>query len=180
MIARIAVSAVPFAIDKPYSYRVPEGMTVRAGVRVMVPFGKGNRRTEGVVISTEEGSVDGLKAVDRCLDEEPVISDTLLRLAAFLRERCFCTFYDCLRAMLPAPLWFQTKNTYSLTDDRSWQETGCRQQDALAVLRLLQELRGEAELSVLRNAVPDEEALSAALQYLIRKKWIHSEADFLR
>lgn len=180
MIARIAVSAVPFAIDKPYSYRVPEGMTVRAGVRVMVPFGKGNRRTEGVVISTEEGSVDGLKAVDRCLDEEPVISDTMLRLAAFLRERCFCTFYDCLRAMLPAPLWFQTKNTYSLTDDRSWQETGCRQQDALAVLRLLQELGGEAELSVLRNAVPDEEALSAALQYLIRKKWIHSEADFLR
>ena len=50
MIAKIAVSAATFAIDKPYSYFVPEHMTLIPGMRVTVPFGRGNRQTEGVVL----------------------------------------------------------------------------------------------------------------------------------
>ncbi|MBQ2786013.1 MAG: primosomal protein N' [Oscillospiraceae bacterium] len=180
MIAKIAVSAAPFAIDKPYSYFVPETLSLKPGMRVTVPFGKGNRRSEGVVLSLEEGCADGLKPVDQSLDPEPLVSDTMLRLAAFLRERCFCTFYDCLRAMLPAALWFHTKNTYRLTEDRSWQEKGCRQSDAASVLQLLLELGGEAQESVLRETVTDEEAFQVAIRYLIRKKWIHDEAKYLR
>ena len=49
MVAKIAVSAANFAIDKPYSYRVPQEMTLLPGMRVMVPFGRGNRHCEGVV-----------------------------------------------------------------------------------------------------------------------------------
>ena len=121
MIAKIAVSAATFAIDKPYSYRVPEGMLLVPGVRVTVPFGPGNRRTEGVVIELAEGSTEGLKTVEQCLDKEPLVSDTMLRLAAFLRERCFCSFYDCLRVLLPAGLWFRETSLYRLSEDRSWQ-----------------------------------------------------------
>ena len=179
MIAKIAVSAAPFAIDKPYSYRIPDGMRLSPGVRVTVPFGRGNRRTEGVVLSVEECSEEGLKTVDACLDTEPLISENMLRLAAFLRERCFCTLYECLRAMLPAPLWFRTKNTYSLTDDRSWQEKGCRQGDASIILNHLQELGGEADETVLRALFADEEAFYSALQYLLRKKWIAGAQSYL-
>ena len=50
MVAKIAVAAANFAIDKPYSYWVPEGMALQPGVRVSVPFGRGNRRSEGVVL----------------------------------------------------------------------------------------------------------------------------------
>ena len=39
MIAKIAVSAATYAIDKPYSYRVGENMALAVGQRVMVPFG---------------------------------------------------------------------------------------------------------------------------------------------
>ena len=104
MIAKIAVSAANFAIDKPYSDLVPEGMTLLPGQRVMLPFGRGNTRTEGIVLALEEGSADKLKWVERCLDESPVLTDTQLRLAVFLRERYFCTFYDAIRAMLPSGL----------------------------------------------------------------------------
>ncbi len=179
MIAKIAVSAATFAIDKPYSYRVPSGMILCPGMRVTVPFGRGNRRTEGVVIALEQGEEDRLKAVDRCLDETPLISGQMLHLAAFLRERYFCGFYDCLRAMLPAPLWFQTKVTYRLTEDLSWQQK-CTKKDALALLELVQALGGEAEESALRQVIGQEDALHSALAYLIRKKWIHSENEFLR
>ena len=180
MIAKIAVSAANFAIDKPYSYAVPEEMTLRPGQRVTVPFGRGNRRCEGVVLSVEEGSTDGLKAVEKCLDEEPVVSQNLLRLAAFIRERYFCTFYEAIRAMLPAGLWFQTRETFSLTEDVSWKEKNIKNPDAVAILRLMEELGGQAEEERLRGVAADEEHFHAAIQYLLRKKWIRARAEHLR
>ena len=178
MIAKIAVSAATFAIDKPYSYFIPRDMTVAAGMRVMVPFGRSNRRSEGVVLSVEEGSAEGLKAVDRCLDDEPVLSGTMLRLAAFIRERYFCTFFDAIRVMLPAGLWFDTKDTYSLTEDTGWQDAVIRQKDAKTLLTLLQDLGGQADGKVLRAALPDEEAFEKAVAYLLRKKWITAQREF--
>ncbi|MBQ7801847.1 MAG: primosomal protein N' [Oscillospiraceae bacterium] len=180
MIAKLAVSAAAFAIDKPYSYCVPAGMELVPGLRVTVPFGRGNRRCEGVVLSVEEGSPEGLKAVERVLDKEPVLTEQMLRLAAFVRERYFCTFYDAIRAMLPAGLWFQAKNQIRLTEDRSWKEKEIKKEHALTVLRLLEDLGGQAEEGALRAALPEEGALGETLQYLLRKKWIAAQADYSR
>ena len=180
MIAKIAVSAANFAIDKPYSYAVPEEMELAPGLRVTVPFGRGNRRCEGVVLSVETGDAAGLKAVEQVLDKEPLVSPYLLRLAAFVRERYLCTFYDALRAMLPAGTWFQSTETVTLTEDRSWEEKTIKNEDAKSLLKLLSDLGGSAEVSILRNCLEDEERLHAALQYLQRKKWIVTQADFSR
>jgi len=180
MIAKIAVSAANFAIDKPYSYAVPEGAALQPGMRVTVPFGRGNHRCEGVVLAVEEGSGDDLKTVETVLDEEPVVSQQLLRLAAFIRERYFCTFYDAIRAMLPAGLWFQTKETFSLTEDRSWKEKNIRNADARTLLKLLEELGGQAEEELLHGAVSGEAQFHSALQYLLRKKWITAREEHLR
>jgi len=180
MIAKIAVSAATFAIDKPYSYFIPEGMQLRPGHRVMLPFGRGNRRCEGVVLTVEEGSAAGLKAVERCLDEEPLVSEYMLRMAAFVRDRYFCTFYDAVRSMLPAGLWFQTSSTVSLTDDRSWKEKTVKNPDVAAILMLLEDLGGQSTETALRAAVEDEGRFAAAMQYLLRKKWISSRQDFSR
>ena len=180
MIAKIAVSAANFAIDKPYSYRIPEGMEVRPGQRVMLPFGRANKRTEGVVLTVENGEEGALKPIERCLDEAPILTDRQLRLAAFLRERYFCTFYDAIRAMLPAGLWFQTKQSFSLTEDVSWKEKTIRKDGALQVLQLLEQMGGSAEESTLRELISEEEALHDVISYLAKKKWIFAQTDFLR
>ena len=180
MIAKIAVSAANFAIDKPYSYAVPDGMHLEAGMRVQVPFGRGNRDAQGIVLSVEEGLPQGLKPVAVCLDTEPLLSDTMLRLGAFMRERYFCTYFDAVKAMLPAGLWFQTKNSYTLTEDRSWQEKKLRDPLALAILQLLSDCGGETDEKNLRNLSSDEEALAKAIRYLLGKKWIHTESEFSR
>src|SRR5574344_624996 len=145
MIAKVAVAAANFAIDKPYSYYVPENLTVRPGQRVMLPFGRANKRTEGIVLTVEEGSADKLKAIERCLDEEAVLTESQLRLAAFLRERYFCTFFDAIRVMLPAGVWFHTRALFSLTEDRSWKTATIRKEGAPALLQRLEELGGQAE-----------------------------------
>ena len=180
MIAKIAVSAANFAIDKPYSYRIPEDMALRPGQRVQLPFGRGNTRTEGVVLSVEAGDESKLKAVERVLDEEPVLTENQLRLAAFLRERYFCTFYDAIRTMLPAGLWFQSRQRFSLTEDRSWKDKTIRKDGALAVLQLLENLGGEGKEENLSSLGLEEKVQEEALAYLLRKKWLSAETDLLR
>jgi len=180
MIAKIAVSAATFAIDKPYSYSVPAELVLQPGMRVMVPFGRSNRHTEGVVLTLEEGSGDGLKPVAQSLDDEPMLSETMLHLAGFMHRRYFCTLYDAIRAMLPAGLWFRSKDTFTLTEDRSWQEKTLRQADGKAVLEHLLSVGGSADDNALREIVPDEERFEKAIAYLLGKKWITAQRNFAR
>ena len=180
MIAKIAVSAAAFAIDKPYSYLVPEGLELAPGQRVMVPFGRSNKRCEGIVLALNEGTSEVLKAVDRCLDDQPVLDMTMLRLASFMRERYFCTLYDGVRAMLPGGMGFQTTESYALTDNRDWQGKSLRQSDAAKILELLEELGGACTEQILRQTVPDEDAFAAAVQYLTRKKWVKATVNLHR
>ena len=116
--ARIALSAATYAIDKPYTYLVPPGLeeTLEPGMRVLAPFGAGNRRTEGLVLSVESGAPpEGrCKSILAQLDEQPVLSREGLRLALWMRERYFCTVYEAARAMLPTGLYFSLQDRYSL------------------------------------------------------------------
>lgn len=180
MIGKIAVSAANFAIDKPYSYWIPQDMALAPGQRVMVPFGRANRRTEGIVLTVEPGSEDKLKPVESCLDDGPILTETQLRLAAFLRERYFCTFFDAIRVMLPAGLWFRTRLTVSLTEERSWKDKTIRKEGAAELLELLENLGGTAQEEALRNLISDEDSLREVLSYLRQKKWITCQTDFLR
>ena len=118
-IACIAVSAAPYPIDKPYDYMVPEALQedLQIGMRVLIPFGRGNRISEGMVLSVKVGEkTRGLKSVLSLLDDEPVLDDAGIRLALWMRERYFCTVYEAIRTILPAGLWFRTEIVYHLTE----------------------------------------------------------------
>ncbi len=179
MIALIAVSAAVYAIDKPYSYRTAQ-WTVRPGMRVQVPFGRGNRRCEGMVLALESGEERDLKAIDQVLDRQPVLSEAFLRLAAFVRDRYFCTYYEAIKAMLPAGLWFDAAVHFDLTDPDMDPSAITRQPLARQVAETLKAAGGRGELSALRRAFPDETALHKALQYLIKKSLVRSDTDFAK
>ena len=55
-VARVAVNVQSIAADKQYSYTVPHALRaqVAPGVRVLVPFGRGNSRLEAIVLSVSE------------------------------------------------------------------------------------------------------------------------------
>ena len=115
MIARIAVDGLVYAIDKPYSYLLPPRLeAARPGCRVSVCFGRGDRLREGMILALEEGTAPDLKEVCELLDPVPVLSEGMLRVAAFVRERYFSTFYEAIRAMLPAGLWLQSREVFAL------------------------------------------------------------------
>ena len=116
---KVAVSAAGYAFDKPYTYLVPDGFSesLCPGMRVLVPFGQGNRRSEGIVLETgQEKPAARLKWLSAILDEEPVIDREGIRLALWMRERYFCTVYDAVKAMLPAGLYYNLQDIYQLAD----------------------------------------------------------------
>ena len=68
-IAKVAVAAATYAIDKPYDYLVPSGMELSVGCRVTVPFGRGNRTAEGMVLQLrQEVPAKPLKAIRKAND----------------------------------------------------------------------------------------------------------------
>lgn len=109
-IARIAVSGVPYRLDKPYDYCIPDELVdgVKPGVRVEVPFTRSNRRTEGIVLALARVSMfEKLKPILTVLDAEPLLTEEQIKLALWMHERFFCTVYEAVKAMLPAGLWFK-------------------------------------------------------------------------
>ncbi|MBP3312087.1 MAG: primosomal protein N' [Butyricicoccus sp.] len=119
-ICAVAVDAVTFAIDKLYDYLLPADLAEGAAVgsRVLVPFGRANKRSEGVILAFRDGaSREKLKAVSEVLDERPVLDAFQLKLAAWMREHLYCTYYECIRTILPVGLWFKRKDTYTLDAD---------------------------------------------------------------
>ena len=179
MIAQIAVSAAIYAIDKPYSYWVPPQLSVAPGMRVLVPFSQGNRRVEGVVLAVTDGEETGLKSVAAVLDETPVLSEPLLHLAAFLRERYFCTFYDAVKAMLPAGLWFSVQEEWTLEVPVDEAKVAKSHRDALAILQAAADRGGVIRTQELRQAV-DPALLERYLPYLQNKHYLHSNRTFDR
>ena len=117
-IAKVAVAKAVYSIDKPYDYLVPRELEdrIRPGMRVLVPFGKGNRGSDAIVLSVceEESHGASLKSIQALLDETPVLDSRGIQLAIWMRERYFCTLYDCVKAMLPAGLYFALRDCLSV------------------------------------------------------------------
>lgn len=104
-IAVIVINGSTREFDRQYHYLVPESLygRVAPGIRVIVPFGGGNSLKEGYVLDLVGCSdYSNLKEIKRVLDEKPVLSQKMLQLAAWMRERYICTWSDAIKCILPA------------------------------------------------------------------------------
>ena len=110
-VVRVAVDQTAFGYDKLYSYRWPADLGDPVpGIRVIVPFGGGNRRRQGLVMELcEDGEAAGCKPVHSRVDEQPLLTPEMLALAQFLQEHTFCTLFDAVRAMLPTGLYMRLR-----------------------------------------------------------------------
>ena len=107
MQAQIIVDLPLFQTDKPFSYLVPDRFQslVQVGQRVHVPFGKGNRLIQGIVVGLdEESGSEGLKPLAEILDFSPVLTTEQLWLADQMRKTVFSYKISILKAMLPSLL----------------------------------------------------------------------------
>ena len=156
---KVAVSAAPYSIDKPYSYLVPESLAAAAvpGVRVMVPFGRGNKESEGLILTrVQEPKLPGSKAIRQVLDPEPVLDKAGIDLALWMRGRYFCTVFEAVKTILPAGLWYGLREIWSLAmEPETARSAAVGIPGAWQVLDLLEKQGGKADIRVLRDVLGD-------------------------
>ena len=156
---KVAVSAAPYSIDKPYNYLVPESLAAAAvpGVRVMVPFGRGNKESEGLILArVQEPKLPGSKAIRQILDSEPVLDKAGIDLALWMRGRYFCTVFEAVKTILPAGLWYGLREIWSLAmEPETARSAAVGIPGAWQVLDLLEKQGGKADIRVLRDALGD-------------------------
>lgn len=114
--ARVAVEAATFTFDKVFDYIIPEQLeeAARKGCRVTVPFGIKNKKCLGVIFDVT-GHSEGkkLKKISEVLDKSPLLSDEMLSLAEWIKDRTFCTLYEAAKAMLPTGINHKIITSYA-------------------------------------------------------------------
>ena len=151
-VAKIAVAAATYWVDRPYDYLIPEELRDKAvpGVRVYVPFSRGNRRSEGVILALSDHSdYEKLKPITAVLDDEPVLSPEQIKLALFMRERFFCTVYSAIKAMLPAGLWFDGEGRRKIGDKTIEMARLCLPPEDASIIAANKRLRSPQQANLL-------------------------------
>ena len=120
--ALVAVEGLVYHFDSPYSYKIPFELEQEAlpGCRVMVPFGNGNRKKQGLILSVkpllEAKNSMKLKSIASVIDEKPLFDEEMLQLVYYLKENTFCTLFEAARAMLPAGIGLSYVVSYTAND----------------------------------------------------------------
>ncbi len=164
--ATVAVEKTGYSYDKLYSYVVPEEMRgrLREGCRIKVSFGHGLR--QGIVMHLyETEDISGLKEISQIIDKEPVLSAEMLSLGEFMKEHCYCTYFDAFTAMLPAGL--SVKLTYSYSVDKNTEISNfLLSPEEIGVVEYLSARKKPVRQDLLLKSLPvrDEDVLDALVE----------------
>ena len=170
----VVLESTVYGIDKPYSYAVPAEFreTAVEGVRVTVPFGRGNRIRQGLIVLRGQGETDKLKSIVGIIDEKPLLDKELLGVVRQLKETTFCTWFDAVKTVLPYGICFTVRESYVLCEGA---DISSLEGDEAAVAALIGRTTGSADKrSVLKKLGMDED--SSVIHSLV-KKGIITRAD---
>ncbi|WP_425448976.1 primosomal protein N' [Dethiothermospora halolimnae] len=93
--------------DRVYTYIVPDKYIeeIKLGTRVIVPFGRGNRKLEGIIINIKKNcgiEKNKLKAIEAIIDDVPILSENLLRLGIWMKNKYLCQYIDVFKTIMPS------------------------------------------------------------------------------
>ncbi len=115
--AKVAVDDAVFGMDKLYDYRIPPNIAegVAVGCRVIVPFGRSGGKRQGIILQISDFSeLKTIKPITALLDLKPILTEQQLELVYHLKETTFCTYFDAVKAILPAGLNYRIFDTYTV------------------------------------------------------------------
>jgi primosomal protein N' (replication factor Y) len=108
--------ALPVPLDRTFTYAVRAGQRPLRGARVIVPFR--NEKLIGVVTGLTNKEPEGFEAreLEAVLDEEPLLSTSLLELAEWMAQYYLAPLGEVLRGMLPLTAEVRRTVYYRITD----------------------------------------------------------------
>lgn len=152
MYAEVAVnSGVPH--HQAFSYAIPDGMAVRPGSAVYVPFGR--RTLQGIVVSLGDlpayGDVAAVRPIAGLIEERPLLSEAHIALARWISDYYLAPLFDAVSLMLPPGFERRPLTLLRSSDGAVSPDLSAADAELLAVLHE----EGASEMEALRPRFPD-------------------------
>ncbi len=174
--ADIVVSTGTRMTDMRFTYRIPDQLVdeIQVGSSVYVPFGRGNRKTPGLVLAIHEHQDDlpEVKDIDSVVTGAEVLSEESILLAQFMVDEYLADYTSALATVMAPgslnaikPLM---RSYYQVTEaglSAELRSTAIRQKTVLDILKE----KGELEQ---RELLALSQASTATLKSLLNKGWI--------
>lgn len=101
----VIVDVAHSSVDKIFDYELPGNLAAQEGSRILVPFGR--MQVEGIVLAVKENTElppKKIRAVQRVIDEQPIVGSEQILLAKYMCVKYHTTMAFCLRLMYPAKM----------------------------------------------------------------------------
>lgn len=176
--ARVLVDIAAGQTDRPFTYRIPDGMILLPGQRVLVPFGP--RKMEGVVLSVESASEVApgkLKSVLAPMENYAAVPEHLMALAQDMARENQCPLAMTVRLMLPAAMrrgriQIKTQKAVRLLLDKAAWQAAAAGETRSPKRRLLLEVLSDGALHPVDDLKPLVNNPLAALKDMARRGWV--------
>jgi primosomal protein N' (replication factor Y) len=120
-IAKVIVDVPVLQTNIPYDYAIPVEYEhqLSPGMRVVVPFGQGDRHVQGFVVAIEDTqSFEGtLKHISEIMDLKPVLNRELIGLGEKMAQKTYSFRISCYQTMLPAVLRAKYEKVVKVIDE---------------------------------------------------------------
>jgi len=156
LLASVALIEATRSFDRLYHYKISLDEINKAapGMRVIVPFGHRNQQKAGWIIEVWEGEEDKkLKEISQIVDDAPLLSSEMIKMAQWIKTRYFCTWGDAIRLMIPAGVnlkkqrWLQLTETIDIDSVKKDKDIELSQSQMIILDKLAKS----------RNGVPEQE-----------------------
>ena len=120
MIVSAAVNGTTYGYDKLFGYTVPADLqdSVKVGMRVTVPFGRGNRKRIALVMeilyTDDQEVMKKFKPVASVEDKEPIISGEMMELLIWLKNTTLCTYFEAFHTIVPSGMSLRFSQKFSV------------------------------------------------------------------
>ncbi|EOD01312.1 primosomal protein N' [Caldisalinibacter kiritimatiensis] len=104
--AEVIVDNKSTKTDRLYTYIVPDRFEndLKVGMRVLVPFGRGNKKIEGLVVNIKNDiniKVSRLKYIDSLVDNKPILSQEMIKLGLWMKKKYLAQYIDVFKTLMP-------------------------------------------------------------------------------
>ena len=150
--SKFAETLLPLAIPGTYTYRVPDGMQLSIGMRVLVPFGRKKIFTAIVtLLHDREPKGYDVKEILAPLDDKPIVRHPQLEFWQWIADYYLCSMGEVYKAAVPSGLKVESETTISVNPDFEESEPGQLSERERVILDFTAQ-RGRAQIAEIAKA----------------------------
>ncbi len=183
MYAQVIINQPNINIDQYFDYKIPEKLlnNIKIGQRVIVPFGRGNKKIDAFIIKIKSFSYvkeKRLKYIEQIIDLEPMLSSNQLKLSQWIKNNYLCLHIEAIQLMIPTGMNLEKKINIILNKNITTEKLLCNliNEEEKKILEYLIANKGEIWLELLQKEFKGN--LYKKILQMAKKKYISIEEHF--